>query len=348
MRDFLLEQAILKFDIYEFLDENDIEYSKTNRNVGTGWIGIEECIFCGAGNYHGGINESALTYSCWKCPERGNLVTIIMKVMNFSYEEAREYILEYSQIDVESVDLSVKIIFKQAKQIQPKPKEIKTNLVLPESFRITSNMITNNPAIHDFCKMKHISSQDCILYNLRIGIDGNNKGRMIIPIYHDRRLVAYQARTMVGGKSYKSEGSIKSFLFKIDSIPLNKTIVLVEGFFDYLTTYKFVSRFLKNKVYVTTPFSKIITNEQISLLKSRKPKEVISLWDYDAWFKNSFQDRLVCDTGILIPPTDKDPNEMTKKDFLQVFRGFFNNGNNKNFIHKTKKITWRTINEKSC
>lgn len=323
MYDVLLEKAIERFDIYEFLDENNIEYSKENKNVGVGWIGISECLFCGATNFHAGIKEEGLSYNCWKCNETASILKFVSNVMGVKYNDAKEYIIENSKIDAESVDISVKMILEQREEKPIIKKDLKENIKLPESFNITSKMIKTNPVINSFFDKKKIDVKDCYLYKLKIGIDGNNKGKLIIPILHNKKLVAYQTRTMIGSKFYKSEGSIKSYLYKLDDIPEKSIIVLVEGFFDYVNTYKFLSKYLKNKIHVTTPFSKIMTDDQIKLLKTKKPKQVFSLWDYDAWFQNKFQDRLVCPTGILIPPPNKDPNDLSEKEFIKIFKGFF-------------------------
>ena len=55
------------FDVISFLEEYNIDYTTSGKNVTSGWVEIN-CPFCGDDpSYHMGVNLSSGLYHCWIC-----------------------------------------------------------------------------------------------------------------------------------------------------------------------------------------------------------------------------------------------------------------------------------------
>jgi len=316
MSNILLEKAIEDFDLFTFLDENNVDYKMHGKNIGDGFIGVDECPHCGIGNYHYGINISEKFGSCWQCGRGDDLINIIKNVLKINWYQAKDHLISstYSEDDIE---VQINEIFNRKKQ-KEKPKKEK-EIKLPQSVPLYK-YIGKNKTITIFCEDKGITSQLAKYLDLGIGINSKHKHKLIIPIYYGDNLVAYQTRSFTN-RYFNNEGPLKHYLYQYNSIKKGEIIFIVEGFTDWVSTNNFITNYRKNSYYVTTPFSKIITQEQIELLEAKQPGMVIFLLDYDAWFQYyNPSNKLFCNTDFIILPRDKDPGSLSNNEFLRVFR----------------------------
>lgn len=316
MNNTLIKLAVEKFDLYALLDENNIDYQLEGKNIGEGYIGIEECPHCGIGNYHYGINVEEKFGTCWSCGLSDDLINLIKSLLGINYYQAKDYLISsvYSEDDIE---IQINEIFNGANQPVKvkKEKEIK----LPKTVELYK-YIGSNKTVTEFCNKRKITKQVAKWLGLQIGVGSKHKNALIVPINHDGDLVGYQARSFTT-RYFHNEGPIKQYLYNYNNIKQHSTIFLVEGFTDWTSTNHFITRFRKNKgYYVTSPFSKILTDEQIGLLEEKEPVKVVFMLDYDAWFqyyKPSYS--LFCDTDFIIVPKDTDPGQLTTSQFLKSF-----------------------------
>lgn len=313
----ILDKAILDFDLQNFLDENSIDYTTNSKNVGSNWIGISPCIFCGDSRYHGGLNLEYKAYNCWACGNTTNIIGFISKIKNISYNNAKQFIINGTLFDEDDIEIQVLNILNNNEVYNNIEKQEYKEIKLPESIPITSYMIKNNPIIKNFFDERKLTSTHVYQYNLKIGVSSYIKGQLVIPIVFKKKLVAYQTRKL-NFKIYKNNGPIKHFLFDYDKIHSDKKIVLVEGFLDFVRAKDFFYKFYGNEYEVTTGFSKIITDEQIRLLQTKNPKKIIYMMDKDAWFEyNKTCHKIITPTDFIILP-EGDPGDLTEKRFLQV------------------------------
>jgi hypothetical protein len=77
---------IENLNLIEYLDDKNISYSTSGKNVSSGWIGIS-CPFCGDSSNHLGINLESKVFSCWKCGEKGNFIKLAMELEGLSFKE---------------------------------------------------------------------------------------------------------------------------------------------------------------------------------------------------------------------------------------------------------------------
>lgn len=314
MENTLINLAKDKFNLFEFLDENGIDYAMEGKNIGSGFIGIYECPHCGIGNYHYGINIEEKFGTCWSCGMSDGLINIIKHLLELNYYEAKDYLIS-STYSEEDLEIQVHQIFNKEKEYKKDTKEKKIKELKTVDLH---KYIGSNLTITKFCNERKITRSLAKWLNLQISIDKKWKNYLIIPVNHNGELIGYQARSFTN-KHFHIEGPLKHYLFNFDNIKKDSTIILVEGFTDWTSTYSFISKFRKN-YFVTTPFSKLITEEQIKLLEEKKPKKIIFMLDYDAWFqyKNPSY-KLFCNTDFIIVPKDTDPGQLTTSQFLKTF-----------------------------
>lgn len=318
MDDFLLDKAINDFDIFEFLENNsDLDYSTESKNVGDGWVGVTPCPYCSDSRFHAALNIDHKSFNCWVCGHTTSLVGFISSVKNISYKAAIQFIIDGSDYDEEDIENLIFSILNDKPNNYTKVVEYK-ELKLPNSNPISSYLIKVNPAINKFFKERNITPTHVREYNLKIGIDSFYRGKLLIPIMFNKKLHAFQSRSITH-KLYKNHGNIKQLLYEYDKISRNKNIVLVEGFFDFVRAKDFFLKFLGNDYEVTTGFSKILTDVQIDLLQKKNPKKIIYMLDRDAWYEyNNTCHKFICPTDFIILPPNKDPGSLSEKEFIQI------------------------------
>lgn len=313
----LLDRAINEFDIINFLEENNIDFATEGKNIGTGWIGVNSCPNCGDSKYHWGINIQRKYGKCWVCGHYKSLENIIANILSISRKRAIVHILENSGITEDDIELQIDNIINPEK-FKPKTQEIKSIVNIPKGIPVYK-LFNKNEAVKEFCLKKKITYGISILTKLLIATTGEHKGRLIIPIYYNKQLVAYQARSLVE-RYFKNVGLVKHYLYQYSMIKKHSRIILVEGYTDWVSTFSFLNSFRKRKYSLTTPFSKLITEEQLSLLERKEPKEVIFMLDNDAWYNYlKPSQKLSCNTNFIILPHNSDPGKLTNKQFMSIF-----------------------------
>lgn len=126
-------------------------------------------------------------------------------------------------------------------------------------------------------------SKDAFLATLGITYvrEGWMAGRHIIPIMLNGELVAYEARDFIGGLVPKvliqPQGvKIHSYLWNIDSIAPELPIIVVEGTKGAIAVMRF------GYPDVVSSFGSRLSADQVSLLLSKRPSEIIVAYDADA------------------------------------------------------------------
>jgi hypothetical protein len=315
-----LEEAIINFDIISFLEEHGIDYALEGENIGKDYIGISICISCGKELHHAGIHKENKTYTCWACKDNMWLGRFISKVKEIPISKAIDLIIEDLPEREKDIVNQIKTIFENNREpkftliLRKKPKE------LPPSVPISSNLIKAHKPLQEFLKERNLTKPDLDEYNIRIGINGKYKSRLILPIYYERKLVAFQTRHLTQ-KIYLNEGSTGHYLYRTNKINTKYPLIIVEGIFDYINTYKFVNKYYKGKLNVTTGFTKKLTPEQIKLLNKINIDTVIFILDNDSWhdYYSSGINLNNSRVDFIILPKGKDPGSLSQKEFLRIF-----------------------------
>lgn len=282
------------FDVITFLEDYKIEFRISGKNIGTGWVGLP-CPFCEDPSVHLGINIETKVVTCWKCGGH-NLSKLIQEVLGISFTKAEKIITNYS--------------LKREDLQHFKPLSNKKT-VIPSYF--TKLQENSNFLVNKFLNKRGIPLSFITQYELYwAGNLGPFAGRLIIPVKMYGYIVAYVGKDVTGAGSppYKNspkEKSImpmKSCLYNYDQIIQKDKIIIVEGIIDAL----------KLGTGAVATFGTQWTKEQINLLKIKKPKKIIILFDSE--FKAQEAARKMaseiwfCPVEIVYLEDHKDPGEL--------------------------------------
>ena len=253
----------IAFDILTFLDDCEIPYKTSGRNVSRGWVEIT-CPFCDDPSTHLGINLDSKLFHCWICGSKGGPKKLIKYLLNCNWGQAEKLIKQFTDWTLTELI-----------GIDDRPKKLK----LPAEF----NLLTPNtiPTIVSDYLLNRNFNPDTIIrrYNLYYpGPLGKYKLRLIIPILVKNRIVNFVGRDITGKTNrYRNcpnddaEIPLNSLLYGIEEVPEGESIILVEGLFDkWRLGYRAVAM-----------FGPSISSEQTLLIKNKKPGKVFILLDPD-------------------------------------------------------------------
>lgn len=110
--------------------------------------------------------------------------------------------------------------------------------------------------------------------------EGRMAGRHVIPITLNGELVAYEARAFSGGVTPKvliqPQGvKVHSYLWNVDSIVPGAPVIVVEGIKGAIAVMRF------GYPNVVSSFGSKLSADQVSLLLSKQPSEIIIAYDAD-------------------------------------------------------------------
>lgn len=269
------------FNIISFLEQfGGKEYNEDNFTL--------PCPKCGksSGHFQVSINPEYKVFHCFKCDYKGGWIKLVSDLKRISYEDAQRIVESY--------------VFTKSTS---KKKEYRF-----VSFPIAS--IWTDEAWEYLMRRglteKYIHEKGVYFCNF----GDMYKNRVVFPI---GKREAFQARAVDNrNPRYLSSPGIGRFLYGIENIYKAKSIIIVEGIFDQIAVEKV-------GYDVVASFSKKISQDQILLLKSLEPDEIILMFDGDAWrdterffytLQNNFKN------VSIIPVGDKDPSECDDVSYL--------------------------------
>ena len=303
-------------DLLSFLDDLNINYETSGKNIGEGWVGLDTCPFNGCENYHFGINISNKSINCWVCDVDGTIIKLLMKYFNISKDEAflmiKEHIeeIEFTQdTDIESlVHKTFSKTVKKVEEDKPMPK-----IKLLPGKPITKEMVRERTKLRAFLKERMISVDSCVKHSFRY--DYERSMRIIMPIFsHKGDIISYQGRDITG-----------KAILNINNYFGHKYVIVVEGILDVIRTEHFVKEYnLNKKVCVLACFTNSPTENQLQLLSDKDLKSIIVAMDSDSWYnERKFRD-LPFDIETVILSSGVDPGSMSdidfKNEFIPIFR----------------------------
>ena len=292
------------FDIVSYLNDKNIVYLSSGKNISDGWIGIKcPSPICSDHSFHCGINLHSKIFSCWICGTKGNAAKLVKLIENCSWYKAKEIVEQYRDLN-------------QITEYQEQDYSISRKLVWPKEFdRILPNkipqVVSNYLTERNFDPEQQVRKHSLFYSGLR----GEYKYRLIIPITSKGRIVNFTARAVSEKNplSYKNcpnekaEIEINDLLYGYDDVPPESPIVIVEGIFDQW-------RLGTGSVAI---FKSELTPTQVNLIREKKPTKVFILLDEDTLDKGKpekiankiwFAPVEIIEIGVpdpaLLPPSD--------------------------------------------
>lgn len=208
------------FNIISFLEDNDVYFRLSGKNVGRGWVGFQ-CPFCEGSGEHGGVHLGHKYFSCWQCAESAQPPKLIKQILNCSWAKAYEVLNKYSDRET-------------AMSSWATPK-VKGNSLRPVHLPALTGPLTG-PGGHYLSSRGFNPESIEAKYGVKeSGPLGDYKFRLIIPIYFNKELVSFTSRdyTGKGEPKYKAqpidEAMIpsKNCLYNIDTV--KDDLIIVEG-----------------------------------------------------------------------------------------------------------------------
>lgn len=168
-------------DASRFFIDYKISHSTEHKNIRDGWIGIQDCPFCGSqGKYHLGYNTYEDYFSCWMCGGHSETY-VVCKLLGINYTAAEAVVEKYGGGEKARVEPRVRVGMSKFKlpsgdlELQDYHKQYLDDRGYNwEYLRDTWNVQGTGP----------MAKLDEISYKLRI----------LAPVYWDRRIVTFQAR----------------------------------------------------------------------------------------------------------------------------------------------------------
>jgi hypothetical protein len=325
-------ELIQELDLLEFLDENDINYETSGKNIGSGWAAVNPCPFCGDDRNHFAISISNKSIHCWVCGRDGTIIKFLMKYFDMSQDDALAMIKEHLEETelTQDADLEVlvnKTLTKEVKKIEEESKPMLKIKLLPGD-PITEEMFEERPKLRKFILEREIPVGMLIYYGFRY--DHDKSMRVIMPIYdpNGRSIVAYQGRDVTGRAmlpyiTQPKDAPIGHTLFNIKVWQKEdyKVAIVVEGIFDCLRLSYLIHKLWnsdKQKPCVLACFRNKPTEEQADLISNAEL--VLSMLDNDSWFNSRVFNEFLMDTDVVpVPlPVGKDPGSLSEEEFLKL------------------------------
>ena len=300
----------IAFDIFAFLDDYEIPYKTSGKNVSRGWIEIS-CPFCDDPSTHLGINLDSKLFHCWICSSKGGPAKLIRALTKCSWEQAKntvEKYVDWSQVDFTDSDLA--------------PKKLK----LPIEFNpITPNTIPE--LVKNYLQDRNFDPEELTRrFNLYYpGPIGTYKLRLIIPITYRNRLVNFCGRDVTGKASSRwhncpntdAEIPLNSLLYGIEEILEGESVILVEGIFDqWRLGYGAVAT-----------FGTKVTSEQALLLQRKKPSKIFLVGDSDVtqeMYENIARKLWFSEVEAIYLNSDGDPADLSPTEAQYLMRQLLN------------------------
>jgi len=296
-------QVNLEFcDIKAVLEEINVPYSESGKNVSNGWIGVL-CPMpgCGDQSNHMGLHLSSPVVSCYNCGAKGNYLTYLAAELG-SWNKAIEIIqkhtpreLKLNQIQKESNSV---LYVNLPEEASKKPKKRHINYLKNRGF---------NPKKLD------------VMYDLHYcGDYGEWANRIIVPIYKHNKLITFTSVDVAESsylryKHLSKEKSIihcKNHLYGIEQCTSN-VLIVVEGYFDKL----------RIGPGAVCTFGTIVTPEQKRMMI--KFSKVIIVFDGDkagriAGKKLANDISAFTETELIVLDEGLDPDSLLKDDILEL------------------------------
>ncbi|UOD34806.1 DNA primase [Deferribacteraceae bacterium V6Fe1] len=332
--DSVREEILERVNILELIGQY-VELKKSGKN----YMGL--CPFHHEKTPSFSVSEDKGLFHCFGCGASGNSIGFIMKIHNFDFVEALEFLGEKYGIEVRKEEVKGKkeflsineFIVKEAKKALFSSKNkvaldyllgrnFNTDTIdefdigyIPEDFNI-------NYLLKNFSKNELFDSGN--FFSKQGALKLRFEGRLIIPIKNESgKVVGFSGRSL-DGTMPKYVNSPESKFFKKRELLYNLNLakqhikeknqsIIVEGFFDVIRLYK---HGFKN---VVSPMGTSFTKEQTAILKRFSDEGVIIFDGDDAGINASFRAIDNCIASNFFPnvvflPKGEDPDSMLDKN----------------------------------
>lgn len=254
------------------------------------------CVFCESRGkspdtkYHLYVNTEKGIYICHRCGARGKMTALD------------------SELETRRISHWQKLI--NTFLGEHTPESLKPSAQLPDGVRSLLPGMTG----WDYLVSRGFSPE--IIINYRI-LDWQSRRRVIIPAYQEDTLVYWVARTYANQEpKYLNPKGLnrRNVLFNYDRASKHRTLIVTEGVLSAMAV---------GDSAVAT-LGKMVTSQQIDLLKRSASSEIIVMLDDDALSESVKLCKSLVRTKsvrLAVLPLGRDPADLTKKELHAVIEG---------------------------
>ena len=288
-------------DAIAVLEEANIPYRESGKNVGRGWIGVN-CPFCDDTGFHMGINIDSKCISCWKCGTTGTILKLLAAITG-SFHAGLEL----------SKRITGKILYKK-EDLPEENKKIKVEF--------PRGAVLGLQDIHkEYLKRVRRMNPQVLADKYHLYSTGSRAqlpNRIIVPVIHNYKLLTYttisvEEKPVVRYWHCPNDNStlfIKKYLYGLETV--KHRAFVVEGIFD---------KWRMGDETVCT-FGVKPTEEQVSLLTQIQNVCIVFDGDQPGYIgAKSLADKLAAFTNVQIInlPFGYDPDTLPRKsiDFIK-------------------------------
>lgn len=173
------------FDIKWYLESRGIPFKERGRNVQRGWIGLQ-CPFCDDNSTHMGVNLESKGINCWRCPVKGTVIKLVMKLEHCDRRKAEAIMIRFAHIDS-----SIDIRSLKGQSLLSSPS------ILQDVSKHISHATDKLLFLHrSYLEHRNFDPEYIFQkYRLRcVGPVGQYKLRLVIPFYENHRIVTFTTR----------------------------------------------------------------------------------------------------------------------------------------------------------
>ena len=285
------------YNIQQLLNDYNIKY----KTEGDNWLNVE-CPIChhsGKRGYKGGFNTSGY-YHCWNCGGH-DFKYVLSLLLNIKKHIVDELLNNY--------DYRYEVL-----------KNKKSNIIVKKIDLIGGEL---RPIHKKYLKNRGLNPKQIIS---KYGIKGTlhyppaYRYRIIVPIFHNKKLISYQARAVnkeekLRWKGLSPQSSVMNYkytLYGIDDV-IGDKIGIVEGIIDQ---WKMGNNFVCS-------FGMTMTDYQLKLLLNFNT--IFFLFDNDALYKAKKYAKIInglknnVDIQVIdLEMKDKDPGDLSKKEVENI------------------------------
>lgn len=291
------------------------EKQRTDNNFVRTYCPSPSCNYDGNSSRQLWINIESGYFGCWRCEKGGKgLVSLIAHLEQISWKQAKKKAELYDSLYSGNPEQEFENLLKIDPIHPPEnSSEARGGTFFPESIQTIRE---NNKALNYLFK-RGFSRQQIEGWNLHYCKSGKYQFRIMMPVYdvEGKQIRAWQGRDITGrsrlpylSTSEKETGvNIKHLLLNIHRAV--DPLVVVEGWMDVIAV---------GREHGVCLLGKGITDEQIVLLRAKKPKKVIVPLDGDAVLEaDSIASTLRCFTNAQFVqlPYGEDPASLGQRKF---------------------------------
>lgn len=328
------------FDWLYFLDRNNIKYLTSGPNVSGGNIAIH-CPYCGPADEseHMTVSLKGKGFACWRNSQHKgkNPARLVSKILGISLDSATRMIGGTVQVPTD-------FLARVNQALLPQVKAPAHSIVLPPEF-MELKPLPSAQLVYRYLEKRGFDLRDFPWmskhYGLRYCTRGAYKGRVIFPVYYEKKLVTWTGRSVYPSEELRYRtlstddekskreggwapaiGPTSDYLLWYDDLMKSKadTIYIVEGPFDALKV-----RYLGEDygIVATCLFTSRITTAQIDKCHELLPrfKHRFVMLDRGAFPSTMRIARALQSLGVQavpIPQGVKDPGELSSHEPLKM------------------------------